>query len=193
MQIAMAQKAFMDETECGDGCGYWEVDGKMVLCMADGLGHGPQAAKAARAALDYARENAHLGLAELFAGCDRTIRHTRGVAMGMAILEPSRERLQYAAIGNTQAVLMGATHRRLTGNPGIVGAGYHKLQPLTEAFRPQDTVLLFTDGIAPQIKLAAYSTVVLQNPQTLAEQILADWSRPNDDAAILVCRFPALT
>ncbi len=51
VRIRIAERASNDARECGDACGYWERDGKLVLCVADSLGHGAEAEKAADAAL----------------------------------------------------------------------------------------------------------------------------------------------
>jgi len=53
MDVGIAKRALDDDPYCGDECGARESNGKIILCIADGLGHGEFAERAARAAVDY--------------------------------------------------------------------------------------------------------------------------------------------
>ena len=51
--LGIALRPMLAEVWCGDLAAARMIDGRIVLCMIDGLGHGEQAAFAARAALTY--------------------------------------------------------------------------------------------------------------------------------------------
>jgi hypothetical protein len=186
MNIGFAKRAFFNETHCGDQFSHWQHDGKTLLCMVDGLGHGIEAEKAAKAALDYVSMNLSKPLAELFFGCDQALRKTRGVAMEIAIVDPAAEMLTYAGIGNTRAIIYREPPVYLVGNYGIVGGGYKTLSPTTISLSPFDLVILFTDGLPENIDLSGYGNILLGNVSRLAEKILLDWRSEIDDAAVAV-------
>lgn len=124
VQVAIVKRPLV-EPHCGDQAGYWESDGKTVLCIIDGLGHGEGGEHATLAALDFVGHHHHEPLLDVFATCDKGLRHTRGVAMGIAVIDRAAEMLTYAGIGNTRAVISGNGKRNvnLSSNYGIVGGG----------------------------------------------------------------------
>jgi len=190
VQVAITKRAFFGDPHCGDECAYWHSGGKTTLCIVDGLGHGEYAERAAKAAVEYVA--GHLGepLADIFAGCDAALRSTRGVAMGIAIVDEEAETLTYAGIGNTRALIVREQHlvARLSNNWGIVGGGYRKLTPETVELTTGDLLILTTDGIKERCDVLAYGDALRGNVQQLAERILHDWGRETDDAAALVFR-----
>ncbi len=188
MRVAMVKRALDDAPHCGDECGYWPGDDKTTLCVVDGLGHGPDAERAARAAVDYVARHLSEPLADIFAGCNVALHRTRGVAMGLAVVEEGVGRLTYAGIGNTRAMIVGERTVHLSSNWGIVGGGYRTLSPETVPLVPGDLVILSTDGVAEMIDLSAYDDELRADVQGLAERIVRDWGRETDDVAVLVFR-----
>ncbi|MFC1706870.1 SpoIIE family protein phosphatase [Planctomycetota bacterium] len=187
VQIAFAERALNDGPHCGDCCAWWRVGGKVVLCVSDGLGHGKHAMIASKAALDYVADHLSDPLTRLFAGCDEALRATRGVAMSVAVVDEEARTLTYAAIGSTRGIIVAQRTVRLRGDYGIVGGGYKILRPETVPFTPGGIAAIYTDGIEEEIDLLRYPEAVRSDLQCLADAILQDWGRKNDDAAVLVC------
>ncbi len=187
MSVAIAKRA-LEEPHCGDQAGYWESDGKTVLCIIDGLGHGESAEHAALAALDFVGNHHHEPLTEVFAACDKAVHNTRGVAMGIAVIDQEAETLTYAGIGNTRGVISGNGKRdfNLSNNYGIIGGGYRRLVPESLPLAAGDMVLLYTDGFPEIIDLAAYDDGIKADLEQWAERIVQDWRREADDAGILI-------
>ncbi len=196
MSLAIVQRAFEDSPYCGDQARCWPGGPahRMTLCMADGLGHGLFAEKAATAAVDYIAGHLAEPLPALFAGCDRAIRRTRGAALGIAVVDEEAGTLTYAGVGNTRAMIVrgGRDVFCLSSSYGIVGGGYRKLTLETVPFLPGDLVILYTDGIKERCDVLAYDDALRSDVQRLAERILRDWSRETDDAAVLVFRSEEL-
>ena len=196
MQITIAKRPCKGEVHCGDACSYWKHGAHTILCVADGLGHGMHAEIAAMAAMDFVAHHLCDPLPVIFDQCNRTLRHTRGVAMGIATLDEHTGDMTYAGIGNIRAMVIrdpGAGHMketavRLTSDPGIVGGGFKSLRPESVRVTPDDLVLLFTDGIEEQIDFSNYTVTHSSNLQKLAQQIVRHWGRDSDDAAILIYR-----
>ncbi|NIA13614.1 MAG: SpoIIE family protein phosphatase [Nitrospiraceae bacterium] len=187
MKIAIVKRP-LEEPHCGDLAGFWEHDGKVVLCMIDGLGHGKYAEQAAMAALGFFERHRYEPLLEVFAACDQALHNTRGVAMGVAVAEPAAGTLTYAGIGNTRAMVVGQETTRLLSHYGIVGGGYRTLKTETVPLAPGDLVIMYTDGIEEVIDLSGYGETLRTELRRLAETIIEDWRRATDDAAILVFR-----
>ena len=188
MQVAIAKRALGDAPHCGDECACWHGDGRTTLCVIDGLGHGEHAKAAAKAAAAYVASHLAEPLAAIFAGCDAAIRHTRGAAMGLALIDEQAATLTYAGVGNTRATVAGRPIRWLGSSSGIVGAGYRSLWPETVALAAGDLVVLYTDGLPHGIDLTAYPQTLRTDIERLARTVLRERSRRTDDAAVLVCR-----
>lgn len=194
MGIGSIKRSFENDKHCGDQFGYWQEDHLTLLCIADGLGHGMHAEKAAKAALAYVASHRFESLPEIFSGCNRAIRETRGVAMGMAIIDKKDQTLTYAGIGNTRIMILRSSDsgtavgktQYLKNNFGIVGGGYKHLLPETVKLIPGDRVIMYTDGVKELIDLSGYKEDLLDDAGRLAEQIIKDWGRITDDAAVLV-------
>jgi len=187
-RVGIARRAFYDAKECGDACGYWEPDGKLVMCVIDGLGHGPLAAAAADAALDCVAADPAQPLPVIFENCDAALVGTRGAAMGIASVDNATGILTYAGVGNTRIAIGRTSAKILTNNNGIVGDGlrFRRLSTRTVPLSPNDLVLMYTDGLKTGIGLGDYGHALFADPQRLAERILQDWRRGTDDAAVLV-------
>ena len=185
MQIAIVKRP-LAPPHCGDRAGYWEWNGKTVLCIIDGLGHGKFAERAALAALDYLGLHHHEPLPEIFANCDKALRHTCGVVMGVAVVDPDAGTLTYAGIGDTRALVNGTERVHLESNYGIVGAGYRKLTPQTVPLAAGDLVIMYTDGVKEYFDMSSYDEALRADVERLAKAIVRDWGHERDDAAALV-------
>ncbi|OPX22862.1 MAG: hypothetical protein B1H04_04440 [Planctomycetales bacterium 4484_123] len=188
MSVAIAKQPLDDASHCGDECRCWRSPGRITLCVIDGLGHGPGAEQAAAAAAESVGRHVQRPLAEIFTLADAELRDTRGVAMGVAVIEPAEAKLTYAGVGNTRAMVVGGRTTVLAGVFGIVGGGYEPLRPQTVTLELDDLVILFTDGLAERIDVSGYDQALLADADQLAWRILADWARADDDAAVLVFR-----
>lgn len=188
MKTGAALRALGGAPHCGDRSAYWANGAKMTVCIVDGLGHGEGAAKAADAAVNYVGAHVDEPLQDIFAGCNRAITDTRGVAMAIAVVDTDQQQLTYAGIGNTRGQIYGKQKKLLRSDYGIVGGGFRKLSPGCPAYSPGDIIVLWTDGIPESIDLSGYGHDMLDDPQLLADQIIEDYALGTDDAGVLVFR-----
>jgi serine/threonine protein phosphatase PrpC len=189
LQIAIAKRALADDPHCGDECGSWQVGSKTFLCVADGLGHGEHAEVAATAAINYVGKHISDSFSQIFAGCDRALRDTRGAVMSLAVVDEDKEMLTHAGIGNTRVVVLGAKTFKMTSSYGIVGGGYKSLRLEAVPFSPGDMAILCTDGLKDVSDISSYTEIAPGNVQDLAERILEDRGLKTDDAAVMICRW----
>lgn len=188
--IGYSVRPLPGELHCGDQCGVWlDEGGQVLLALADGLGHGPEAAKAAQAALAAIGPLRSHPFEFIFAQCDAALRGTRGVALALALVEPALHRLRFAAVGNVRAVLLhDGREYRLGSARGIVGAGYSGLAPETLAFGAGgagDSLFLYSDGFDELLPLRELLRPAV-TAQAVAESALQRWAKISDDASMLV-------
>jgi len=183
------RRALADAKECGDVVGFFELDGITVLYIIDGLGHGPFAEAAAQAAVSCIKTYAAKPFQTLFSESNEALRHTRGVAMGVARIDEASGALTYAGIGNTRIMYGKRQMKSFYSSPGIVGGGYGHLHEEAYRLTDGDMVVMYTDGLKSEINFAAYDKALYANSARLAERILHDSSRGTDDAGVLVYRY----
>ncbi|QTA77956.1 Phosphatase family protein, RsbX-like [Desulfonema limicola] len=186
MPAAITTRAYQNDIYCGDKCAWWEDEKKVTLCIADGLGHGPEAEAAARLAIDYIEAHLSESIPSLFLGCDIALQLTRGAALGLIVIDKINKTLTYAGIGNTRAFVVNHEIERFLSNYGIVGGGFRKLTPETSALPENYTIIMYTDGIEEIFDFNKYTREMKQDIQLLSQEILKDWGRTWDDAAIMI-------
>ncbi|MCX5263887.1 ATP-binding SpoIIE family protein phosphatase [Streptomyces sp. NBC_00199] len=179
--------------ECSGDAWTCVRDGDLVtLMMADGLGHGPEAARASTAAVAEVRRSAHLPPAELLRRLDAALRDTRGAAVGVARLDLRAGRLLFAGIGNIGARLReGDSWRHLISRPGIVGVHRPATLPQTGADWAADRLLvLHSDGLPSRWAPPADPRLLCADPALTAAVTVRDAgssARPvRDDTAVAV-------
>ncbi|MET7656741.1 ATP-binding SpoIIE family protein phosphatase [Streptomyces sp. NPDC005486] len=165
---------------------------RLTLMLADGLGHGPEAARASTAAVREVHRSAHLPPAELLRRLDEALRGTRGAAVAVAQLDVAAGRLRFAGIGNIGARLrQGDSWRHLLSRPGIVGTHRPSTLPVTEVAWAADRVLvLHSDGLPSRWAPPAGPWMLSADPAVAAAVTIRDAgssARPvRDDTAVAV-------
>jgi phosphoserine phosphatase RsbX len=166
--------------------------GGALVAGIDGLGHGTEAARAARRAADVIRESPSRDLPLLVERCHAALKGTRGAAISLAFISASEGELAWLGVGNVQGrVLSGdpsATQPKgsLALTSGILG---DELPPVrTEALdvHPGDVLVLATDGIESGF---ADSLDTSGSPRAISERILANHWKPSDDALVVAVRY----
>jgi anti-sigma regulatory factor (Ser/Thr protein kinase) len=177
------------EEECGDG---WAVacDGQgATLLAADGLGHGPDAARASNAAIGALEKRPGAQAAELVNACHEAMRITRGAAVAAARIDFATGELRFAGIGNISAAVFEHDSRRaLVSHNGIVGHNMRKVQEFSVPCPPGAVCILHSDGIQTQWDLDSYPGLLARSPALIAGMLMRDFIRRRDDAMVLVVR-----
>ncbi|CCG42360.1 SpoIIE family protein phosphatase [Magnetospirillum molischianum] len=187
MIIGSAIRPIGGEFHCGDAAKWWMDGPNWTLCLADGLGHGRDAADAARAALTHAELCRSLPPAAMLEEIDRKIRDTRGCAMTIIQLDSEARTLCHAGIGNVRAGLFGERSFRFEGTPGIVGGRIRQPQTVEANWMNGDVLVIWTDGLATSLTLAEDCLRLKADPDRLAHRLLVRFETPRDDAGVLCC------
>jgi serine phosphatase RsbU (regulator of sigma subunit) len=189
LAISAASRPYPGEVENGDA---WQVDWHANSCriaVVDGLGHGSQAAAAARAACHALAERPELSPPQGLRLCHDALASTRGAAISIASIELDTSRLVYSGVGNVDAHLwQGGRQERLVGYRGIVGRTLPTLRDFSFSLQPEWVLLIHTDGVSGRFRVETLFAELLTNPQQLAQHILEGWGRKTDDATVVVIR-----
>lgn len=177
------------EDICGDNWILAEREGGALLAVADGLGHGPDASKAALAALSALAENPTSHPLALIDLAHERSRSTRGAAVAITALEFESQMVRYVSAGNIFSCVHGDGQRRvLLSMNGIVGHRLQKLREITEAWPPGGIVIMHSDGLGTQWDLQSYPGLAAKHPALIAAVLYRDFVRRTDDATIVVVR-----
>lgn len=137
------------QEDSGDALAFRSGGGSRMVMLADGLGHGEAAAEASALAARYVTENGQHSPATLLRGMHAALRRTRGVAVALAEVDDSRQRLTFCGVGNIGARLYrGGRWETLLSSPGIVGAFTLRTPvPVLRDWTPGDMLVLHSDGL----------------------------------------------
>ena len=169
------------ETSSGDG--HLVVRGALrtLIAVMDGLGHGPEAHRAATAAIAAIAEIPDAPLRSLFEHCNGALRRTRGVVMTIASIADDGQ-MEWMGVGNVEAIVVrsAAPYRRVVGYrmPPLYPGGTH--------LDAGDVLVMATDGIQSGFARSVDPTL---SPEIIASRILEEHSRGYDDALVVVARY----
>ena len=192
VEWAIATRCRRGETTSGDLAVVTLLPEGVLVAGIDGLGHGAEAARAARIAAEVLRESPSRDLVLLVERCHAALKGTRGAAISLAFLSPSDHGVTWLGVGNVEG-------RVLSGDPSAIrpkgslplgnGVPGHELPPVTATridLRPGDVIVLATDGVESAF---ADSLDVSGSTQAISERILADHWKPLDDALVVAVRY----
>jgi len=183
----VASRTYPGQRECGDAHLVAPYAGGVLAAVADGLGHGHEAALASKMALTELARTAGKGLTAAVRECHEAVRRTRGVALSVVAIEPTA--ITWLGVGNVEAVLFspGEPRRResLVPRAGVVGYHLPSLRETRVPIAGGDVLVLATDGV---------STRFSERPPPpgtaarIAHELLEAYAKPDDDALVLVLR-----
>ena len=189
---AVATLALAGEPESGDLHVVAPFEDGARVAAIDGLGHGPEAAVAARSAAKALQRDSRRPVGELLERCHESLRGTRGAVITRAWFNGAGATMSWAGVGNIEGTLLRAEPGwerpresvMLVG--GVPGHQLPTLRPNEWHVSPGDTLVLATDGVR-----GGYLDLVdvTQSPQQLADHLLAEYGRGTDDALVLVARY----
>ncbi|OJF14271.1 ATP-binding SpoIIE family protein phosphatase, partial [Couchioplanes caeruleus] len=177
------------EQVCGDRfVSRMHVDGPLMM-VVDGLGHGPLAAAAAAAAVDAFQTTDADEPAAIVEHVHRSIRQTRGAAVGAAKLDPTHRTVRFAGVGNIAGfVAAGADRCAMASVPGIAGYHARSIRAFSYRLEPDAIVVMHSDGVTDRWSLSAYPGLVKHSALIIAATLLRDAGTRHDDACVLVAK-----
>jgi anti-sigma regulatory factor (Ser/Thr protein kinase) len=164
-------------------------DQACLILVADGLGHGPQAAQAAIEAVRVFDEQHHQSPKEIVMVAHQALRSTRGAALAIAQINFDTQTLDYAGVGNIAgAILTANSHVNLVSLNGTVGYAVRKVQEFSYAWHSSGLLIMHSDGLGTQWHLDRYPGLSQKHPSLIAGVLYRDYNRGRDDVTVLVAR-----
>jgi serine phosphatase RsbU (regulator of sigma subunit) len=192
IEYGVARLALPGQKESGDQHVVSCNKSGVLIAAVDGIGHGEEAANAAKAATSILKAGINEPVISLVGQCHERLRSTRGVVMSLASIDIPHSLMTWLGVGNVKAVLMRADAKPGNGmetlllRGGVVGAQLPPLQATVLPILRGDTVYFVTDGVRSDF---ADSLTARENPQRAADRILDQFQNGNDDALVLVARL----
>lgn len=177
------------ETVCGDA---WAVafDGhRASMVVADGLGHGPDAAEAAVAAVDSFLEDPLAAPRERLLATHARLRPTRGAAVMLLHVDAQEHTVRSAGAGNVLARLVsGVSDRTVLCQHGTAGVSIRTPEEASTAWPPHALLVVCSDGIEGRWKPETLVPLLGRDPALAAAVLVRDHCRGRDDATVAVLR-----
>jgi hypothetical protein len=164
----------------------------VLVGVIDGLGHGAEAARAARLAARVLAAHAGQPVQALIERCHENLRNTRGAVMSLASINSADSSITWVGIGNVDAVLLrtdpmgNSPHEAIQLRGGIVGYQLPPLRATALSISQGDTLIMATDGVGSGFTAGVN---LRDSPQKIAESILALHTRGSDDSLVVVARY----
>ena len=190
------------EEVCGDA---WTViaDARgLTLLVIDGLGHGPDAHRAAVAGVGVVQSHRGRAPGELIERMHDALRPTRGAAAAVARIDFETNRVTFAGVGNISASVHGADDdamsvatgharaRQLVSHNGIVGHTVRKIQEFESPWSRHAMLVMHSDGVATRWQIEQYPGLANHSASLIAAMLYRDYSRRRDDATVVVVKAP---
>lgn len=189
LQIAGVAVPFPGERFCGDGWAVHHTAERMAVLLADGLGHGRDAAEAAQEAIVTFHKRQDLAPGETLAYLHDALKKTRGAVAAVAEIRPAEGVLTFAGIGNISAVVLAAGgSRSLVSHNGTLGMVTSRIQEFRVPWTSDSVLVLHSDGLQSKWDLSTYAGLITRHPAVIGGALLRDFRRKRDDASVVVVK-----
>jgi len=182
--------AINGESECGDA---WSIvcrdegDEGAAMMVADGLGHGPLAATAARAATAAFMQQPFDAPTRTMQRLHQALAGTRGAAAACALLDPVASKLEYSGVGNIcAAVVSPGASRGMVSHNGTLGLRLPRAQQFGYDWPPGNRIVMHSDGMSARWSVDDYAGLFPRHAAVIAAVLYRDHGRGRDDTTILV-------
>lgn len=176
------------EEVCGDDCTAIDTEQGLAVIVADGLGHGPEAAIAANEAVRLFHKHKLQSVGEQLQMLHNGLRATRGAAIAIARIDNERRTVKYGGIGNIAGVIVAHDGvRRMVSLNGTAGHNARKILTFDYAWS-DGIVIMHSDGLSTSWSLDRYPGLTRMHPTLIAAVLYRDFARGRDDVTVMAIR-----
>jgi len=192
LEWAVADLVQPGQSESGDRSVVLPTGEGGLVAVVDGLGHGAEAASAAKVAVRALERGANRPVVQLFRDCHSSLIGTRGAVISAAAFNAHGETMTWLGVGDVEGRLLRAPSsasprmESLLLRGGVVGVHLPTLVSEVVPIHRGDTLIFATDGVRSDFLDAPLPPL---ESQALADYILAHWGTQTDDALVLVVRY----
>jgi serine phosphatase RsbU (regulator of sigma subunit) len=124
---------------------------------------------------------------------NQDLAHTRGCAISIVRFDRASRTLECASVGDVHSHLYHLKNAHFfAATPFVLGAGQipkQRIRVERTIADPGSVLVMFTDGLKSRTTLKGQLDVLRNPPIGIAQHLLENDSRPDDDALVLVARF----
>lgn len=192
VEYAVATVTLPGELESGDRHVVVPTTTGTLIAVVDGLGHGTEAAKAARVAVATLENCAEESVIALVRRCHKQMKTTRGAVMSLASFHREDQTITWLGVGNVEGVLLHTNEQtspareHILMRGGVVGFRLPALEAGVIPVSAGDMLIFATDGIRSGFDNGLNIHAPLQH---LADTICGQYTKGTDDALVLVARY----
>jgi anti-sigma regulatory factor (Ser/Thr protein kinase) len=179
------------ETECGDGFSAIVTDDAVKLFLGDGLGHGPEAAKAVLTAIEVFTQCNETVPSEIIRRMNEAVKKTRGLVGTVAVYSISERKWRLCGVGNIATRINShLSSRSYNAYNGIIGLNVpNTLMNQEVAYEEGQHIILCSDGIKSRWETYKYPAILRYDASLFAASLLKDFARHTDDMSVAVCKI----
>ena len=177
------------EAVCGDAWDLIVTEADLRIMVADGLGHGPEASRASKTAIEVFQKRASSDPKAFIEQAHTAMTATRGAAIAAGQFSRQADRFVYAGIGNISGSLLShADSRGLMSHNGTVGGQMRSVQQMEYNWSAGWLLVMHSDGIQTRWDLNKYPGLFTRHPAIFAAVLARDFNRGRDDATVVAVR-----
>jgi anti-sigma regulatory factor (Ser/Thr protein kinase) len=193
-EIAIMGRPFPGEAISGDDAVFFQSESGFIAAVSDGLGHGPEARDASNQSIEVLSHDRELGLEQILTNLNEQLGRTRGCVMSIVRFNRVNGICESVSVGDVHSHLYKLRDAHLfTATPLVLGTGQLSKQRVhieTAKVEPDSVLVMFTDGLKSRTTIKGQLDLLRQPAIRIAQHLLENHSRPDDDALVLVARFP---
>lgn len=179
--------AVAGEIECGDTWRIAQRGRETAIMVADGLGHGPLAATASRAAAAAFTARPFGAPSECMQRLHADLSGSRGAAAACAVLDSGTAKMTYSGVGNIcGSVVYGDRSKGMVSHNGILGVQLLRTQQFEYDYERGCRIVMHSDGMSARWSIANYPGLSNRHAAVIAAVLYRDHARARDDVTIVV-------
>lgn len=177
------------EVVCGDAWAFALEGARAAVLVADGLGHGPDAAAASAAAVDAFRAEPFAPPRRQLERIHAQLRSTRGAAVSLVHADTEAGTVRIVGAGNVMGrIVTGTGDRTLLTQHGTAGVSMRTPEEAVVPWPAHALLFLCSDGIETRWKPETLRPVLGRDPALAAALLVREHCRGRDDATVAVLR-----
>ncbi|WP_207515577.1 ATP-binding SpoIIE family protein phosphatase [Longitalea luteola] len=179
------------ETKCGDSFFHIANKNHIKLFLADGLGHGAEAARAVQEAGMAFAICQELHPPDILRFINSSVRKTRGLVGMVAVYDIAKKIWEICGVGNITTKINGpSVSKNYMSYNGIIGLNVPRLLH-TQTFMHEkgQYMIMCSDGLRSRWDPLKYPGILRYDLSMLALSLIKDFSRNTDDASVAICKI----
>lgn len=179
------------ETKCGDSFFHIENKNHIRLFLADGLGHGEEAARAVQEAGIAFANCQELEPPDILRYINQSVRKTRGLVGSVAIYDIGKKTWNLCGVGNITTKINGPTiSKNYMSYNGIIGLNLPRVMNSQQIVHEKGQYLIMcSDGLRSRWETLKYTGILRYDLTILAASLMKDFTRTTDDSSVAICKI----